>query len=167
MKFTFEQELVSLEEYKKYELATPFETAALVVEAIAAYDKENKENFFEILQYLMGGSIQPISNLLKQQINDCMNQNEKWKFIGKSYFEGATNSNQYTPNTPNVVEVTENPYSYENEGFARLLLQSGGADSPRPITLRKSKDGKWYLWSDSILGLLADIRQPEEENPWA
>ena len=72
-----------------------------------------------------------------------------------------------TPQTPYEVEVIENDYSNETEGYKRLFLKSGGADSPRPITLRLAKDGNYYVWSDSFIGLLADIRQPESSNPWA
>ena len=71
------------------------------------------------------------------------------------------------PDKSYSVEVTEGPSSYVNEGYATLYLKSGGADSKRPITLRKKKDGNWVLWSDSILGLLSDIRKPENQNPWA
>ena len=65
---------------------------------------------------------------------------------------------------PYTVKVSENPYSYQNEGYAKLFVTSGGADSPREITLRLAKDGKWYLWEQFIL---AGIREPESSNPWA
>ena len=29
------------------------------------------------------------------------------------------------------------------------------------------KDNNYYVWSDSFMGLLSDIRQPESSNPWA
>ena len=63
-----------------------------------------------------------------------------------------------------TVRVSENPYSYQEQGYAKLYLYSGGADSPRPVQLRLAKDGKWYLWEQF---LLADIRQPESADPWA
>lgn len=47
----------------------------------------------------------------------------------------------------------------------KLFIPSGGADAPRPIQLRKAKDGKWYLWEYS--SILLDIRKPESSNPWA
>ena len=166
MKMTFEKLYNNLDELKKYSLTTPEETASLVANILCAYTPENKDNFFYLLQYLMG-EVQPISNLLKQQINERMNQNEKWKFIGKSYFEGSNPKNDYEPSLPYEITINENDYSYIEDGYARLLLKSSGADNERPITLRKLKDGRWLLWSDSILGLLSDIRKPESENPWA
>lgn len=144
----------------------PEYVAALVVQAINNYNPENTDIFFEILKYLLS-DLQPLSNLLKSQIDERMMQNNKWKYIGKSYFNGSNNFNNYEVNSPFVIEVTDGPSSYINEGYAILYLKSGGADSKRPITLRKKKDGDWVLWSDSILGLLSDIRPPEKENPWA
>ena len=69
--------------------------------------------------------------------------------------------------TDNKIEVIENEYTDDNEGYKRLLLKSGGADSPRPVMLRLAKDGNYYIWSDSFLGLLADIKKIESANPWA
>ena len=63
--------------------------------------------------------------------------------------------------------MKENPYSYENEGYVRLFVKSGGADSDRPVTVRKTKDGNYMLWSDTVMGLLSDIKKPESSNPWA
>ena len=66
---------------------------------------------------------------------------------------------------PYTLTVSENPYSYQNEGYARLLLKSGGADNQRFITLRlKPSTGEWYLWEYE--GLLAGIRIPAKDNPW-
>jgi hypothetical protein len=96
-----------------------------------------------------------------------MNEGDRLKYIGKSYFKGATPENDYTPSEPLEIEVNENPYSYQEEGYARLLLKSGGTDNERFVTLRKMKDGRYVLWSDSYKGLLAGIREPESSDPWA
>lgn len=144
----------------------PYMVAALTIVAISNYDKDNDGLFYEMLASLMGDN-QTISPLLKQNIKDRMMQNNKYSYIGKSYFKGATNDNDYTPNIPLEVEVLENDYSNAEDGYKRLLLKSGGADSPRPITLRLAKDGNYYLWSDSIISLLTDIRKKESDNPWA
>ena len=77
---------------------------------------------------------------------------------------GAVPQNDYTPAEPYTINISENPYSYQEQGYAKLFIQSGGADSPRPVQLRKAKDGKWYLWEQF---LLADIRVPESSDPWA
>ena len=61
----------------------------------------------------------------------------------------------------------DNPYTDSEEGFKRLLVKSSGADNDRPVTVRLAKDGNYYIWSDTIMGLLTDIRKPESNNPWA
>jgi hypothetical protein len=94
-----------------------------------------------------------------------MAQNNKAPFLGASYLNGATPQNEYTPSEPFTVTVSENPYSYSEQGYAKLFAHSGGGDSPRPIKMRQAKDGKWYLWEYS--SILLDIRVPESTNPWA
>ena len=160
------EKIIEKDEIKVEDMQDPFKTAGLAVHTICNYTPENPDKFFDMLAVLMGEA-QEVSNLMKASINDRMKQNDKWPYIGKSYFGGATPDNDYTPTTPLSIEVKDNPYSYENEGYARLLLHSGGADSDRILTLRKMKDGRWVIWSDSIIGLLADIRKPESQNPWA
>jgi hypothetical protein len=166
MFISYEKIINNENDFNLEDLQDAFKVAGYVVHAICNYTPENEEIFFNMLQFLMGPA-QELSNLMKSSIKDRMNQNEKWPYIGKSYFKGATLDNDYTPSEPLTIEVNDNPYSYTNEGYARLLLKSGGADSERILTLRKMKDGRWVVWSDSIVGLLTDIRKPESTNPWA
>ena len=142
-------------------MQNPFDTAALVVLAFGMY-KVNKDVSISMLNHLKGP--QPLSNQEISFIADRMAQNGKVDFIAESYFNGATPQNNYTPTVPYTVTVSENPYSYQEQGYAQMFIQSGGADSPRPVKLRQAKDGKWYLWEQF---LLSDIRPPESSNPWA
>lgn len=137
---------------------TPFGTAALTVLAFCVYPK-NKELSLQMLDILRGP--RPLSVMDKQFIADRFRDKD---YVPRSYFEGATPQNNYQPAEPYTIAVSENPYSYQNEGYATLYITSGGADSPRSVQLRLAKDGKWYLWEQY---LLADIRKPESENPWA
>ncbi|MBO5936335.1 MAG: hypothetical protein J6Q79_01825, partial [Clostridia bacterium] len=136
----------------------PFSTAALTVLAFCFYP-ENKDLSLQMLDFLRGP--RPLSVMDKQFIADRFRDKD---YVPRSYFEGATPQNNYLPSEPYSIVVSENPYSYQNEGYATLYLTSGGADSPRSVQLRLAKDGKWYLWEQY---LLADIRKPESENPWA
>ena len=136
----------------------PFSTAALSVLAFCFYP-ENKDMTLKMLDFLRGP--RPLSVMDKQFIADRFRDKD---YVPRSYFEGATPNNNYLPSEPYSIVVSENPYSYQNEGYATLYLTSGGADSPRSVQLRLAKDGKWYLWEQY---LLADIRKPESENPWA
>ena len=69
------------------------------------------------------------------------------------------------PSMPYTLTVSETPYSYQNKDYAQLWVKSGGADNPRPITMRlKPSTGEWYLWEYE--GLLAGIRIPAKDDPW-
>ena len=136
----------------------PFSTAALSVLAFCFYP-ENKELSLKMLDFLRGP--RPLSVMDKQFIADRFRDKD---YVPRSYFNGATPDNNYLPSEPYSITVSENPYSYQNEGYATLYVTSGGADTPRSVQLRLAKDGKWYLWEQY---LLADIRKPESENPWA
>ena len=140
------------------QLATPYDTAALTVVALCVYPV-NRELSLQMLDYLRGP--RPLSEYDKQFIRDRFMDKD---YVPRSYFNGASPANDYMPSSPYTVTVLSNPYSFEQEGMAKLFLTSGGADSPRPVSLRLAKDGKWYLWEQY---LLSDIRKPESENPWA
>jgi len=151
----------TLERFKalpQADMSTPFKTAALTVVALCLYPTD-RQLCFDMMAYLKGPA--GLSGIDKQFINDRFMDKD---YIPRSYFEGATPDNNYTPTKPLKVTVSDNPYSYQNEGYATLYIQSGGADSPRQVQLRKAKDGKWYLWEQY---LLSDIRKPESEDPWA
>ena len=166
MEIKFDKILSSKADLETIDRANPYNVVAAAIHTFTNYDINNEDKFYEMLQFLMG-DFQPISGIMKQNIKDRMLQNNKYPFIGKSYFKGATPNNDYTPNAPYEIEVIENIYTDQNEGYKRLFLKSGGADSPRPVTVRLAKDGNYYLWSDSFIGLLADIRPIESSNPWA
>ena len=139
-------------------LFDPFSTAALTVLAFCFYPKD-KDLSLAMLNFLRGP--RPMSPMEQQFIRDRFMDKD---YVPRSYFTGATPANDYAPSQPYTVRVSENPYSYQDQNYAKLFVTSGGADSPRAIQMRLAKDGKWYLWDQFIL---ADIRQPESSNPWA
>ena len=139
-------------------LTTPFETAAMTVLAFCYYP-QNKDLALQMVNFLRGP--RPLSGGDMSFIADRFRDSD---YVPRSYFEGSTPANDYTPAEPYTIIVSESPYSYQNEGYATLYITSGGADSPRSVQMRKAKDGKWYLWEQFIL---VGIRQPESANPWA
>ena len=140
-------------------LSTPFQTAAMTVLAFCFYPKDS-ELCYRMIDFLRGP--RPMNGSDKQFIADRFRDKD---YVPRSYFAGATPSNDYQPVAPYTVELRENQYTYATDGIAKLFIPSGGADDPRPIQLRKAKDGKWYLWEYS--SILLGIRQPESANPWA
>lgn len=158
-KIAFKNLYMTYEEFVKIaEMKTPFETVALTVVALCHYPKD-RDLSLKMLNLLRGP--RPLSEMDKQFIRDRFMDKD---YVPRSYFEGSIPNNDYTPNVPYVIEVVDGLYSYQNEGYATLFVQSNGADSLRQVQVRLAKDGKWYLWEQM---LLADIRKPESENPWA
>lgn len=140
------------------DLSDPFKTAALTIMAFCYYPS-NKDFALEMLSYLRGP--RPLSEYDKQFIRDRFMDKD---YVPRSYFNGTSPANDYKPSVPYSITLFENPYSYTDQGYAKLYVNSSGADSPRYVQLRLAKDGKWYLWEQFIL---SDIRQPESSNPWA
>ena len=157
--FTFSALPESVGEMKQLpeaSLDTPFKAAALTVCALCAYAAEQSIGV-EMLNFLKGP--QPLST------PDIKFLDERFKgqqYLPFSYFAGAKPDNDYTPSEPFSVTVESNPHSFSQEGYATLYIASGGADTPRPVTLRK-KDNQWFLWQQS---LMVGIRSPKSQNPW-
>ena len=139
------------------QMLTPFQTAALSVAVLCNYEAD-VDSTVDMINYLKGPA--ELSNLEKQFLHDRLTGKY---YVPRSYFKGTCRENGYALPETLVVEVSDNPYSYENEGYAVLYLTSSGADSPRQVKLRHKGD-IWYLWE--IL-FLSDIRVPASEDPWA
>ena len=140
---------------------TPEETAALTVAALVRFT-EDQEAGIAMLNVLRG-SWRPLSAQEIQLLKDQLLKDRD--YVARSHFNGATPENNYTPLQPYSVTVSDNPNSYMTEGYATLYIRSGGADSPRPITLRKKPStGEWFLWNH--VGLLPGIRIPASQDPW-
>lgn len=160
--FTFARLPESLSELQALPEAafdSPFKTAALTIVALCVYAAD-KNIGIEMLNFLKGP--RPLSNLEIQFIDDRLRDGKT--YVPFSYFKGATPENNYTPDTPYSVTVESNAYSDANKGYMKLLIRSGGADSPREVVLRMKGDGQWLLWDQF---LLPDIRTPKAADPWA
>lgn len=139
-------------------LSTPFEAAALTVLALMQYPFDVNASL-EMLNFLKGPA--PLSNYDKTFLKDRFKDGAH---IPRSYLHGAIPANDYTPSIPYRITVSENPYSYAEEGYAKLFIASGGADSPRPIKLRAKGGQIWFLWEQF---LMVGIRTPVSQDPWA
>ena len=165
---TFADILTTLEGMKALpyaDLKDPFAVAAMCVCALCIFPTD-QDTSVAMLNFLKGPA--PISAYDISFIKDRFRDNKDYK--PRSYFKGATPQNNYMPSSPYTIAVTENPYSRDNfkDGYLVLYLQSGGSDSLRPITLRtKPSTGEWFVFSDTFYGLLADIRIPTAQDPWA
>lgn len=142
-------------------LTVPEEVAALTVAALALYP-ENPAEAEKMLDFLRGP--RPLNGIDKQFIRDRFRGKE---YLMRSYLVGSTPENNYTPVQPYRVTISENTYSRTqlDDGYLTLYVACSGADSPRPLKLRKKPStGQWFLWEQQ---LLTGIRIPQVADPWA
>ena len=146
-----------LKKMPELDFSSPLSTAAFAMLVLLEYD-ESPENTIEMLNVLKGP--QPMNGMDVQFLRDRIKGRG---YIPRSYFEGSSVKNDYTPNVPYKITVSEYAYTYQSEGYAKVQVQSSGADSPRPIELRR-KGNQWFLWRNLAL---SDIRTPASADPWA
>ena len=160
--FTFSalpSNVAELQALPEASLDSAFKTTALTLAALCNYE-HNPAATIEMLNFLKGPG--EVSGFEKQFIKEHLGS-EGYK--ARSYFDGATPQNSYKPDVPYKITVIENPYSFDTADWATLYVQSGGADNPRPVKLRrKPSTGQWFLVE---IQCLSDIRVPAEEDPWA
>ncbi|MEE1245916.1 MAG: hypothetical protein UHL70_01515 [Acutalibacteraceae bacterium] len=160
--FTFAalpESLAEMQALPEADLVDPYKTAALTVCALCVYAAD-KDIGTEMLNWLRGP--RPLNGADISFLNDRFRGGKT--YIPFSYFAGATPENDYTPSQPYRITVESNHVSAAEQGYMKLFIPCGGADSPRPIKLRMRGDGKWLLWEQY---LLTDIRTPKSADPWA
>lgn len=86
------------------------------------------------------------------------------EYLPASYMIGAKPDNNYSPEQPYKIEVHDDVRPSSEENYLKLFIASGGADSKRPITLRKKGD-EYFIWEYS--SILLSIVKPKSEDPWA
>lgn len=161
--FTFSalpESLAEMQALPEAKLDTPFATAALTVLALCAYAADRSTGT-EMLNWLRGP--RPLNGQDISFLNDRFRDGKT--YLPFTYFAGSTPDNNYTPAQPYKVTIESNHVSTEEQGYMKLFIPCGGADSPRPIKLRqRGSDGKWFLWEQY---LLTGVRTPKEADPWA
>ena len=157
---TLPKTLEEMMKLKEANLAAPEDTAALTVAALALYPL-NREESIRMLNWLRGP--RPLSEMEKQFLADRFRDGRD--YIPLSYFAGASVENNYTPANPYVLKMSDSHAPIAEEGYRILDLKSAGADHARTITLRlKPSANQWFLFDQT---LLAQIREPAKNDPWA
>ena len=138
----------------------PQDTAALTIAALCRYPG-NREACYEMLNWLRGP--RPMNEMEKQFIRDRFMDGKD--YIPRSYFSGARPENDYRPSVPLTLVFRDRANQPAEKDYRILEISSGGADSPRTVTLRqKPSTGEWFLWEQM---LLAGIRVPVSQDEWA
>lgn len=152
------ESLSQLQALPEAQLQTPYQTAALTVCALCAYAAD-KNSGTQMLNWLRGP--RTLSNFDLSFLDDRLRDGKT--YVPFSYFQGATPDNDYVPSQPFRLVLESNPTSDDVQGYFKVTVSSGGADTPRSIQLRQKADGSWLLWEQY---LMADIRLPKSKEPW-
>jgi len=126
-------------------MKTPFDTAAMYVAALNVYG-QNRDEPVAMMNLLKGP--RPMDARELELLGERMGQGG---YLARSYLAGANALNNYTPAQPYTAVVCDNSTSYQEQGCARLFVACGGADGPRPITMKQGGDGRWYLAEHTLL----------------
>ena len=160
--FAFDKIPTTVNELKSFaesDLSSPFKTCALTMLVLLNY-QNSVEGTVDMLNFLKGP--EPMSAYDIQFLRDRLKGKE---YVARSFFSGSSPDNNYTPSKPLQITVYDNPYSYKDEGYATLYMDSTGADSPRSIKFRhKPSTNEWFMVENFAL---SDIRIPKNLDPWA
>lgn len=147
-----------------------FLTFALLICAFKTWRKDDQNTCEAMMRELLNSPTVKdcYNNFSKEFVKDRMLQNDKWEYIADAYFDGAENTNGYIPSKPLTITIKEFPYLPQtstmygvNLSIDKLVTEFKGADTSRSISVYQDPtDRKWYVWSDSYKGLLADIKEP-------
>ncbi|WP_051296376.1 DUF6935 domain-containing protein [Eisenibacter elegans] len=119
---------------------------------VMAVDMERLSSGNTYQGYALGTSD---GSLLRRQL-------EQHPHLPNSYFKGSSPQNGYQVKTPLDIECSSNPYSGDMaQGNFKVFVRSSGADSPRPLQMKRNDKGIWKVaeWSSVLVG----IRQPERK----
>lgn len=154
-----------------------FLVTALFFCTLRAYNPSNEKNFDDMMKLLVESPMAKKKNILynaasaqslKLNLKKHIDGLDKYTYLGKAYFKGATPENQYTPDNPPEVILEDFKYGPEKStslgtevDVYKVKVSFPGADSERLLSLYKDKeDGNWYIFSNSYLGFSVDIKRP-------
>ncbi len=80
------------------------------------------------------------------------------KYLASCYILGTSPSNGYALPSSYKLEITRNRYSKGSDGSIKVFVKCSGADSPRPLRMKKNNRGIWKVKSAS--SLFVGIRKP-------
>ncbi|MBR2741959.1 MAG: hypothetical protein IKD89_00025 [Clostridia bacterium] len=181
--FTFTKAPETYEDIIQYKLDSPYKAMALLIMAYRTWTPKNPEICLKMLDYLTNtdvssGKQDNTGHYLSKKfseypfwiefLRDRMRQNEKYRYIGNAYLDGAMPSNDYTPSMPLTVTVKEsvyNPYRSNDlhdtdPTIYQVLITIPGADNDRYALFYQDQRGDWRVFGDNWKGLLTDVKTP-------
>ncbi len=87
------------------------------------------------------------------------------KYIARSYVLGTSPKKGYRLPKTLKYKVSQNPHSQQPNGDIKVFVHSTGADSPRPITMRKNNRGIWkaYNYNSVFVGVRPAVANVDDD----
>ena len=187
--FTFTTVPTCYEDIVQYKLDSPYKAMALLILAYRTWTPDNPTDCLQMMDYLTNTAVDSgkkdseghkLSKKTSEYqfwtdfVRDRMRQNEKYRYIGNAYLDGAMPANDYTPNEPITITVRESVYNpYKASGTTeadpalyQVLTTIPGADNDRYSIFYQDQRGDWRVWSDNWKGLLTDVKTPGSDIPY-
>lgn len=149
---------------------TPGGGAALFVIAMIKYSENPQKNMDYFVAILVNdgtvlqksgrdtyGGMEP--NASAQFLIKRMNSKP---YLPLSYISGTSPEGGYIPPSGTwIISSSTNPHSYIADDTVKVFIQCSGADTPRPVTLKRNNRGIWKVKEFS--SLFVGIREPQWE----
>lgn len=106
--------------------------------------------------HLQEGNTYKGFQMMRGDISLMTSQLSKNSLIPNSYIKGSNPENNYAVKLPFVYNFSTNPYSgSEESGQLKLFVECSGADSARPLHVKRNNRGLWKTnnWSSVIVGI--------------
>jgi hypothetical protein len=157
-------------------LPTSLEDFQAQIAAKASDPKAAVGLWFDAVYVYIGGNKDLGSQLITEMCKDkawktstgyFINALDNKPHIFRSYAKGAMADNKYQMDPENYEltfsgELNMKPFVDKDEGeYCKLFIKSGGADSPRPITLQRNNAGQYKFYEFS--SICVDVRPPAED----
>lgn len=150
-KIVFDTIPENFDEFRNLEmmdLSKPEYTAALCIISLIIYTLNNDE-FYKIIKYLKG----PFHFTDEDLINFKQKFQGKY-YVPRSYLQGATPDNNYTPTKPYTINLSISDYykSDENDEYmAKVYIDSACGLKPGVLFLKKTSSNMWHIVDADLL----------------
>ncbi|AOP35777.1 hypothetical protein A0128_19190 [Leptospira tipperaryensis] len=163
-------DLTSFDSFRTEQSSSPQGTLISLIAALDLYSKNKEEGTKALILIVDSSFLTQDSNgykgfSLNKNIADLIKrQLEQHPYLIGSYLPGSSAANNYKPNgAPYSFTLTANRFSgTEESGQRKLFIPSSGADTARPVTLKRNAKGAWKAHEFS--SLLVGIKKPVTKN---
>ncbi|PJZ77956.1 DUF6935 domain-containing protein [Leptospira neocaledonica] len=163
----------SFESFRDANAINPQGAVIVLLAALSIYSKNAEEGKKALIISLDANSLISDTspngykgfNINRNTIDLVKRQLEQHPYLIGSYLPGSSFQNGYKPsNPPYNFTLTSNRFSgTEESGQKKLFLPSSGADTPRPVTVKRNAKGVWK--ASEFSSLLVGIKKPATSNP--